>query len=148
MSYTCVHQSSPAEPKNGKSHTHKLPINSLFSVTTCVSWHQKGKPFWILLKQEMMGWQWHQLDYIQIIWTSLQTDNHTSTSSLKLFTGWMFFLMPNQQCQSIEGRQQYVTARHFTLLHSHVLGIMSTWWLSILIMSFVASTQLVDIEPG
>jgi len=29
-----------------------------------------------------MGWQWHQLDYVQIIGTSLQTDNHASTSSL------------------------------------------------------------------
>jgi len=29
------------------------------------------KPFWILLEQEMMGWQWHQLDHMQIICTSL-----------------------------------------------------------------------------
>ena len=27
----------------------------------------------------MMGWQWHQLDHMQIICTSLQTDNHAST---------------------------------------------------------------------
>ena len=26
----------------------------------------------------MMGWQWHQLDHMQIICTSLQTDNHAS----------------------------------------------------------------------
>jgi len=26
------------------------------------------------MKQEMMGWQWHQLDHIQIICTSLQID--------------------------------------------------------------------------
>jgi len=26
------------------------------------------------MKQEMMGWQWHQLDHMQIIYTSLQTD--------------------------------------------------------------------------
>jgi len=30
----------------------------------------------------MMGWQWHQLDHMQIICTSLQTDNHASTSRL------------------------------------------------------------------
>jgi len=40
------------------------PFNGLFTRTTLVSWHQKGKPFWILLEQEMMGWQWHQLDYM------------------------------------------------------------------------------------
>jgi len=28
------------------------------------------------MKQEMMGRQWHQLDHMQIICTSLQTDNH------------------------------------------------------------------------
>ena len=36
-----------------------------------------GKPIpqkQILMKQEMMGWQWHQLGHMQII-TSLQTDN-------------------------------------------------------------------------
>jgi len=37
---------------------------------------------WILMKQEMIGWQWHQLDHMQIICTSLQTDNHASTSPL------------------------------------------------------------------
>jgi len=26
-----------------------------------------------------MGWQWHQLDHMQIICTSQQTDNHAST---------------------------------------------------------------------
>jgi len=28
----------------------------------------------------MMGLQWHQLDHMQIICTSLQTDNHASTT--------------------------------------------------------------------
>jgi len=31
-----------------------------------------------------MGWQWHQLDHMQIICTSLRTDNHMSTSSLNI----------------------------------------------------------------
>jgi len=30
--------------------------------------------------------QWHQLDHLQTICTSLQTDNHTNTSSLNLYT--------------------------------------------------------------
>jgi len=33
----------------------------------------------------------------------LQTDNHTNTSSLNVFTGRMLFLTPNQQRQSTEG---------------------------------------------
>jgi len=36
-------------PKN------KHPFNGLFSRTTWVSRHEKVKPFWILMKQEMMG---------------------------------------------------------------------------------------------
>ena len=47
-----------------------------------------------------MWWQWHQLDHMQIICTTLQTDNHASTPSLSFFTGRMLFLTPNQQCQS------------------------------------------------
>jgi len=35
--------------------------------------------------------------------TSLQTDNHASTSPLSFFTGRMPFLPPNQQRQSTEG---------------------------------------------
>jgi len=59
------------------------PFNSLFSRTTWVSQYQKGK------KQSgfkwddgVSGWQWHQLDHMQTICTSLQTDNHTNISSL------------------------------------------------------------------
>jgi len=61
-------------------------FNCLFSRTTWVSWHQKGKLFWILLEQEMMVWQWHQLDHMQIICTLLQTDNHASTSPLIFYS--------------------------------------------------------------
>jgi len=38
-----------------RTHTHIHTFNGLFARTTWVSWHQKGKPFCILLKQEMMG---------------------------------------------------------------------------------------------
>jgi len=47
--------------------------------------------------------QWHQLDHMQTICTSLQTDNHTNTSSLNFSTGRMLFMTANQQCQSTEG---------------------------------------------
>jgi len=32
-----------------------------------------------------MGWQWHQLDHMQIICMSLQTDNNASTSPLSFY---------------------------------------------------------------
>jgi len=53
------------------------------------------------MQGEMTGWQWHQVDHMQIICTLLQTD--ASTSSLNSFTGCMLFPMPNQQCQITEG---------------------------------------------
>jgi len=34
------------------------------------------------MMQDKMEWQWHQLDHMPIICTSLQTDNHASTSSI------------------------------------------------------------------
>ena len=39
------------------------------------------------MRQEMMGFgmEWHQLDHMQTICTSLQTDNHTNTSSLNVY---------------------------------------------------------------
>jgi len=60
------------------------------------------------MRQKMTGFgmQWHQLDHMQTIFTSPQTDNHTNTSSLH-FTDQMLFLMPNQQCQSSEGETEH-----------------------------------------
>jgi len=60
------------------------------------------KPIWILMRQEMMGWQLHQLDRLQIICTSLQTDKHASISSF-VFTGRMIFMTPSQQYQCTKG---------------------------------------------
>jgi len=34
---------------------------------------------------EVLGWQWHQMDHMQTICTWLQTDNHTNTSSLDFY---------------------------------------------------------------
>ena len=37
------------------------------------------------MKQEMIGWQWHQMDHMQSNCTSLQTDSHTNTSPLSFY---------------------------------------------------------------
>jgi len=50
----------------------------------------------------MMGRQWHQLHHMQIICTSVHTENYANTSPLS-FTGWMPLLLPNQQHQTTEG---------------------------------------------
>jgi len=45
---------------------------------------RKPKPISILLKREMIGWKQHQMHHMKIICTSRQTNNHSSTSSLRL----------------------------------------------------------------
>jgi len=66
---------------------------------------EKTEPFWILMMQEMMGGS-------GISWTICKSftlhcrHNHASISLLG-FTGWMPFLLPNQQCQSSEGKMHY-----------------------------------------
>jgi len=47
----------PVHDCTTKSNTHNYYtyLMAFFSRTTWVSWHQKGKPFWIPMKQEMMG---------------------------------------------------------------------------------------------
>ena len=69
-------------------------FNGLFSRTTCATKQHKVKPIWILMKQEMTGWPWHQLDHMQIICTLLHTDNHASTSSLKFLQAGCSYWCP------------------------------------------------------
>ena len=53
------------------------------SNTTNSGWNDNNATLLLLLVQQMMEWQWHQLDHMQIICTLLQTDNHNSTSPLR-----------------------------------------------------------------
>ena len=64
------------------------PFNGLFSRTTWVNRYHKGKISLDLTESRddgVLGWQWHQLDHMQTICTSLQIDNHTKTSSLHFY---------------------------------------------------------------
>ena len=79
------------------------PFNGHFSRTTWINQFQKGKTSLDLKDMMGFGVQWHQLDHMQTICTSLQTDNHASTPPISFFTGRMPFLPPNQQHQRTEG---------------------------------------------
>ena len=91
----------------GSSHTHThTRLMTLCPGLPRWAGTRKVKPIWILLKQETVsgsGISWAICNC-----TSLQTDNHASTSLslLKFFTGRMPFLPPNQQRQSAEGRKR------------------------------------------
>jgi len=63
-------------------------FNGLFSRATWVSRYQKGKTSLNENDEKdygVLGLQWHQLDHMQTICTSLQTDNHTNSSSLNFY---------------------------------------------------------------
>jgi len=84
-------------------HTHTRLFNGPLSGTTQVNRYQKGKTNLDFTEARDSEWQWHQLSHMQVC-TSLQTNNHASTSLLSFFRGRMPFLPPNQQCQSTEGK--------------------------------------------
>ena len=88
---------------------------ALFPGLPGVSRYQKGKINLDFTEARASELQWHQLGRMQIC-TSLQTDNHASTTTLKFLTGRMPFLAPNQQRQSTEGKMQNIikiTAAYF-----------------------------------
>jgi len=62
------------------------------------------------MKQEMMVWQWHQLNHMQIIYTSLQTDNYASTSSHNFLQAGCTSWQP-AECQSTEGNVLTIPAQ-------------------------------------
>ena len=78
-------QESNSRPLSRQPNALNHYTTDRFTEPPWVGWYQKEKTFWILLKQEMTEWQWHHLDHMQVICTSLQTDNHANTLSLKFF---------------------------------------------------------------
>ena len=106
-------------------NTHTHPFNGPFSGTTRVGRYQKGKTNLDFTEARDSEWQWHQLGHMQVC-TSIQTDNHASTSPLKFFTGRMPFLPPNQQRQSTEGKSCKLYKKSRTNRSNGVTWLQST----------------------
>jgi len=82
---------------------HVHPFNGPFSGTTRVSRYQKGKPIWILLKQETVSGS-------GISWAICKSAPRSAQITMPAphhsgFTGRMPFLPPNQQRQNNEGKR-------------------------------------------
>jgi len=75
-------------------------LNGLFPSTTWINQHQKGKPFWMFMKEEM-GWWWHQLDPMQMICISIHTANQGSTSSLNFLQATCFSWCPTNSVKAL-----------------------------------------------
>ena len=83
------------------------PFIGHFSRTSWVSWYQKSKTSLDLNEARdggVLGWQWHQLDHMQTICTSLQTDDHISTSSLKFFRAGCSSWRPTYSVKALKAR--------------------------------------------
>jgi len=60
------------------------------------------KPIWILMKQEVMGQLWHQLDHMQINIASPSRRITTSAPHHSFFTGRVLFLMPKNSVKALK----------------------------------------------
>ena len=95
------------------THTYTHPFNGPFPGTTQLSRYQKGKTNLDFTEARDSEWQWHQLGHMQVC-TSLQRDNHASTSPLSfLQAGYRLDALPaTQPTQSKHRRRQmYETER-------------------------------------
>ena len=92
---------STTEGKDTK-YKKQLSFNGLFSGTTSVSRHQKGTPFSALMKQEMMGWQWHQLDHTHLITQFLQA--RCSSSRQNVAKHWRQILQHKINIKKLNAR--------------------------------------------
>jgi len=61
-------------------------------VDRCVQWWFLGDVSGEGKRDEVLGWQWHQLDHMQTVGTLLQTDNSASTRH-SIFTDQILFLI-------------------------------------------------------
>jgi len=136
------HAQSPHSHHSCKTDRH--PFNGFFSRTTWVTWHQRlNQSGLYLVKQEMMAWQWHQLNYRQIICTSLQTENHVSTLSLNILQAGCSFWRPTNSVKALKGKQpscnkkrnkyicvaKYLTSKSYAKRHIRMndLPLKSSW---------------------
>jgi len=73
------------------------------SGTTQVSAHQKGKINLDFTGARDSEWQWHQLGHMQVC-TSLQTDNHASTSLLSFLQAGCPSCCPTNSVKALKAK--------------------------------------------
>jgi len=109
--------------QNNHTHTHTharaRAFNGPLSGTTQVSGYQKGKPIWILLKQETVSGSGISWDICKSAPCPRQTT--TPAPHHSVFIGRMPFLPPNQQRQSTEGKV-YKIIMYIILYSTHASG--------------------------
>ena len=71
----------------------------------------------------MMGWQWHQLNHMQVICTSLQTDTHANTSSVKFLQAGCSSCHPTNSVKALKAICAVPNARHIDYMHDSYICI-------------------------
>ena len=97
-------------------HTHTHPFNVPLSGTTRVSRYKKAKTNLDFTEARDSEWQWHQLDHMQVC-TSLQTDNHASTSPLSFLQAGCPSCRPTNSVKALKAFSAN-TQRLFPALHA------------------------------
>ena len=99
------------------THTHTHTFNDSLSGTTPVSRYQKSKTNLDFTRDS--EWQWHQLGHMQVC-TSLQTDNHASTSPLCFLQAGCPSCRPTNSVKALRGHSTKTeTIRFDSLAPSH-----------------------------
>ena len=88
------------------THTHLF--NDPLSGTTRVSQYQKGKTSLDFTQARDSEWQWNPLGHMQV-YTSLQTDNHTSTSLLSFLQAGCPSCHPANSVKALKAKQDHNT---------------------------------------
>jgi len=73
-----------------------------------VGWYQKGKTNLVFTEARDSEWQWHQLGHMHVC-TSLQTDNHASTSPLSFLQAGCPTCRPTNSVKALKEVLQLTT---------------------------------------
>jgi len=90
-------------PAVSQCHTHTHPFNGPFSGTTRVSRYLKGETNLDFTEARDSERQWHQLGHTQVC-TSLQTDNHASTSPLSFLQAGCLSCRPTNSVKALKAQ--------------------------------------------
>ena len=103
-------------------HTHTHPFNGPLSGTTRVGRYQKGKTYLDFTEARDSEWQWHQLGHMQVC-TSLQADNHASTSLLSFLQAGCPSCRPINSVKALKAENPfYIIDNYYFILHGLLLN--------------------------
>jgi len=100
-----------------KSHTFNGPLSGTISVSR----YQKGKTNLNFTEARESEWQWHLLGRMQVC-TSLQTDNHASTSPLSFLQAGCPSCRPTNSVKALKARLHNDTRTKMIACCVHTLG--------------------------